>query len=48
MSERDYLGFLIWALAFMVTVGGLIHDLWPSLINFVDRTFLQPPGGGGH
>ncbi len=48
MSERDYLGFVLWALAFMITVGGLIHDLWPSLIQFVDRRFLKQPGGDQH
>lgn len=52
MSERDYLGFVIWALAFMISVGGLIKDLWPSLIQFVDRSFLsqstvQRPEDGG-
>jgi hypothetical protein len=48
MSERDYLGFVIWALAFMITVGGLIQDLWPSLIQFVDRMFLKQPDSQGH
>jgi hypothetical protein len=48
MSERDYLAFVIWALAFMITIGGLIRDLWPSLIQFVDRTFLKQPDDRGH
>ncbi|MBI3998588.1 MAG: hypothetical protein HY355_06100 [Armatimonadetes bacterium] len=41
MSERDYLGFVLWALAFMIAVGGMLPDVWPGLIRFVDRTFLQ-------
>jgi len=48
MSERDYVGVFVWTLAFMITVGGLIRDLWPSLIHFVDRAFLKQPDTEGH
>lgn len=53
MSERDYVGFFLWAMAFMIAVGGMILQMWPSLVGFVDRTFLSPPrrhdsGRGGH
>jgi len=55
MSERDYVGFFVWAMAFMIAVGGMILQMWPSLVGFVDRTFLNPPrrrqddsGRGGH
>jgi len=53
MSERDYVGFFLWAMAFMIAIGGMIPQMWPSLVGFVDRTFLNPPrrrdsGGGGH
>ncbi len=48
MSERDYVGVFVWALAFMITAGGLIRDLWPSLIRFVDRAILKQPDTEGH
>lgn len=53
MSERDYVGFFLWAMAFMIAVGAMILQMWPSLVGFVDRTFLNPPrrhdsGRGGH
>jgi len=43
MSERDYVGFFLWAMAFMIAIGGMIPQMWPSLVGFVDRTFLNPP-----
>ena len=43
MTERDYVGFFLWAMAFMIAVGGMIPQMWPSLMRFVDRTFLNPP-----
>jgi len=43
MSERDYVGFFLWAMAFMIAVGAMILQMWPSLVGFVDRTFLNPP-----
>ena len=43
MSERDYVGFFLWAMAFMIAVGGMVLQMWPSLVGFVDRTFLTPP-----
>lgn len=43
MSERDYVGFFLWAIAFMIAVGAMILQMWPSLVGFVDRTFLNPP-----
>ena len=48
MTERDYLGFVLWALAFMIVVGGMSPSMWPSLVRFVDRGFLKKPRNGGH
>jgi hypothetical protein len=41
MTERDYLLFFLWALAFMIAIGGMIQQMWPGLIQFVERRFLQ-------
>ncbi len=41
MTERDYLGFFLWSMAFMIAVGGMIASMWPSLVRFVDRTLLK-------
>ncbi len=43
MTERDYVGFVLWAMAFMIAVGGMIPQMWPSLVRFVDRSFLSLP-----
>jgi hypothetical protein len=48
MTERDYVGFALWALAFMVATGGLIRDLIPSWMRVVDHALPgarepQPP-----
>lgn len=56
MSERDYLGFFLWGMAFMIAVGGMIASMWPSLMRFVDQRTLheprkdprQEPHGGPH
>ncbi|HET8678826.1 MAG TPA: hypothetical protein VFM39_01815 [bacterium] len=52
MTERDYFGFFLWGMAFMIAVGGIIGSMWPSLIRFVDGKVLkqpQPePGGEKH
>jgi len=51
MSERDYLAFFVWFLAFMVAVGGMIPSLWPSLVRFVNRQILKEddrPADSGH
>jgi hypothetical protein len=37
MTERDYLGFTLWFLAFMIAVGGMLPVVWPGLIRRVDR-----------
>lgn len=41
MSERDYLGFFLWGMAFMIAVGGMIGSMWPSLVRFVDQRMLK-------
>lgn len=38
MTERDYVGFTLWFLAFMIAVGGMLPVVWPGLIRWVDRT----------
>lgn len=43
MSERDYLGFFLWGMAFMIAVGGMIASMWPSLIRYVDQRMLKEP-----
>lgn len=43
MSERDYVGFFLWVMAFMIAAGGMITQMWPSLVRFVDRRFINPP-----
>lgn len=52
MTERDYLGFFLWSMAFMIAVGGMIGSMWPSLVRLVDGKMLkQPPkqpGGEKH
>lgn len=48
MSERDYVGFFLWALAFMIAVGGMIPSVWPGLIQYGDRTLFKEPRGGRH
>ncbi|MGQ0549862.1 MAG: hypothetical protein ACT4PY_09390 [Armatimonadota bacterium] len=51
MSERDYLGFFLWGMAFMIAVGGMIGSMWPSLVRFVDGKMLkkpEEPGGEKH
>lgn len=52
MTERDYVGFFLWFLAFMVAVGGMIPSMWPGLVRFVNRRVLkedeQPGGSSGH
>ncbi|MDR7483482.1 MAG: hypothetical protein QN183_02890 [Armatimonadota bacterium] len=37
MTERDYVGFTLWFLAFMIAVGGMLPAVWPGLIRWVDR-----------
>lgn len=37
MTERDYFGFFLWGMAFMIAVGGMIKSMWPSLVRFVDQ-----------
>jgi hypothetical protein len=44
MTERDYAGFFLWAMAFMIAAGGMILQMWPGLVRFVDRRFIAPPG----
>lgn len=51
MTERDYLTFFLWFLAFMVAVGAMIPALWPGLVRFVHDRILgdgESPGGSGH
>ncbi len=43
MTERDYVGLVLWAMAFMTAVGGMLPQMWPGLVRFVDRSFLNPP-----